>query len=58
MVIQHLSTHFIKPFLFHSSTDVVAQFLEKLEILFDETFSRFENIDGRNLIHRALNDYF
>ena len=45
-------------FVNHSSTDVVAQFLEKLEILSDETFSRFENIDGRNLIHRALDDYF
>ena len=30
-------------FVFHSSTDVVAQFLEKLEILFDETFSRVDH---------------
>ena len=30
-------------FLFHSSADVVAQFLEKLEILFDETFSRVDH---------------
>jgi len=30
-------------FLFHSSTDVVAQFLEKLEIHFDEAFSSVDH---------------
>ena len=30
-------------FVFHCSTDAVAQFLEKLEILFDETFSRVDH---------------
>ena len=30
-------------FSFHSSTDVVARFLEKLEILSDETFARVDH---------------
>ena len=30
-------------FSFHSSTEVIAQFLEKLEILFGETFSRVDH---------------
>ena len=45
----------------HSSTDVVPQFLEKLEIYFDETFSSLDHVSkigGRNSIHRALNEYF
>ena len=48
-------------FLFHSSIDVVSQFLEKLEILFDETFSSVDHalkIGERNSMHRALSDYF
>ena len=47
--------------LFHSSTDVVPQFLKKQEIHFDETFSSVDhtlNIGERNSTHRALNDYF
>ena len=44
-------------FLFHSFTDVVPHFLEKLEIHFDERFSSVDHalkFDGRNSIHRAL----
>ena len=43
-------------FLFHSSTGVVPQFLEKQEIHFDETFSSVSRFE--NSIHHALNDYF
>ena len=45
---------------FHSSTDVVPQFLEKLEIHFDETFSSVDHalkIGRRNSTYRGLNDY-
>ena len=57
---------FIKSFdktklLFHSSTDVVPQFLKKQEIHLDETFSTVDHalkIGERNSMHRALTDYF
>ena len=47
-------------FVFHSSTDVVPQFLEKQEKHFDETFSSVGHalkIAERNSMHRALNHY-
>ena len=46
--------------MLHSSTDEVPQFLEKLEIHFDETFSSVDHalkIGGQNSMHRALDDH-